>query len=48
VDATYVSTVSLEICVERPHIVQVVAYFVPRGITGTKNKVKYLRILVRA
>jgi hypothetical protein len=47
-EATYVSAASLVICVERPHIVQVVVYFVPRGMTGTKNRVKYLRILVRA
>jgi len=42
------SAVSWLICVPRPHIVHVVTYFVPRGMTGMKNKVKYLRILVRA
>jgi hypothetical protein len=47
-DAAYPSAVSLLIWVPRPHIVHVVTYFVPRGMTGMKNKVKYLRILVRA
>jgi hypothetical protein len=44
----YPSAVSLLICVPRPHIVHVITYFVPSGMTGMKNKVKYLRILVRA
>jgi hypothetical protein len=29
-------------------MVQVVKYFVPSGIRGTKNKVKYRRVLVKA
>jgi hypothetical protein len=29
-------------------MVHVVKYFVPKGMTGTKNKVKYRRVLVRA
>jgi hypothetical protein len=29
-------------------MVQVVKYFVPNGIKGTKNKVKYRRVLVKA
>jgi hypothetical protein len=48
IDAVYVSAISFEIRVERPHMVQVMAYVVSSGMTGMKNKAKYLRILVRA
>jgi hypothetical protein len=34
--------------VTRPHIVQVVKYFVPSGMTGTKNRVKYRRTRLSA
>jgi hypothetical protein len=48
VNVTYASAASFVISAERPHMVQVVAYFVPRGSTGMKNNVNHLRILVMA
>ena len=44
-EARYWSAPSFVIWVTWPHMVQVVKYFVPRGITGMKNRVKNRRPL---
>jgi hypothetical protein len=47
-DARYWSAPSFVIWVTWPHIVHVVKYFVPSGMIGMKNRVKYRRVLATA
>ena len=47
-EARYRSAPSFEIWVTWPHMVQVVKYFVPRGMTGMKKSVKNRLLLERA